>query len=67
MQDTNTDRNILLDVTRLGYAPKFAEGTAERCGEARGKQGSHPAAAANQLWIQASKGEIDRTFHVLTR
>ena len=45
----------------LGYAPKFAEGTAERCGEARGATGSHPAAAANRR-DSASKGEIIRAL-----
>ena len=53
---------ILLDITRLGYAPKFAEGTAERCGEARGATGSHPAAAANRV-DSASKGEIIGALH----
>ena len=62
MQGTNTDRNFLLDVTRLGFAPKFAEGTAERCGEARGATGSHPAAAANRR-DSASKGEIIGALH----
>ena len=59
---SSTDRKILLDITRLGYAPKFAEGTAERCGEARGATGSHPAAAANRV-DSASKGEIIGALH----
>ena len=59
---SSTDRKILLDITRLGYAPKFAEGTAERCGEARGATGSHPAAAANRR-DSASKGEIIGALH----
>ena len=59
---TSTDRNILLDITRLGCSPKFAEGTAERCGEARGATGSHPAAAANRR-DSASKGEIIGALH----
>ena len=59
---TSTDRNILLDITRLGSSPKFAEGTAERCGEARGATGSHPAAAANRR-DSASKGEIIGALH----
>ena len=43
-------------------SPKFAEGTAERCGEARGATGSHPAAAANRR-DSASKGEIIGALH----
>ena len=59
---TSTDRKILLDITRLGSSPKFAEGTAERCGEARGATGFHPAAAANRR-DSASKGEIIGALH----